>query len=103
LLLDELLSGLDESHRQRAMKWLESTGRSHMPWVLATHRDEDLPHSATHALILDHGKVVYSGRIARAPLAKWLDHDADEANGENKNAGSKKPSIAGRLRRATEP
>ena len=39
LLLDELLSGLDESHRQRAMKWLESTSRSPMPWVLATHRD----------------------------------------------------------------
>jgi molybdate transport system ATP-binding protein len=74
LLLDELLAGLDESHRERAVKWLESTGRSQMPWVLATHRDEDVPHSATHALILDHGKIVYSGKIARAPLAKWLDH-----------------------------
>ncbi len=39
-----------------------------MPWVLATHRDEDVPHSATHALILDEGKIVYSGKIAlRAP------------------------------------
>ncbi|MEJ0038517.1 MAG: ATP-binding cassette domain-containing protein [Gammaproteobacteria bacterium] len=76
LLLDELLTGLDESHRLRAMKWLESTARSQMPWVLATHRDEDVPHSATHALILDHGKIVYSGRISRAPLAKWLDHGA---------------------------
>jgi len=74
LLLDELLSGLDEYHRMRALKWLESTGRSQLPWVLATHRDKDVPHSATHALILDHGRIVYRGGIARAPLAKWLDH-----------------------------
>ena len=74
LLLDELLAGLDESHRQRAVKWLESSGRSQMPWVLATHRDGDVPDCATHALILDHGRIVYSGRIARAPLAKWLEH-----------------------------
>jgi molybdate transport system ATP-binding protein len=93
LLLDELLSGLDESHRDRAMKWLDSTARSQMPWVLATHRDEDVPHSATHAVIVDHGRIVYRGVIARAPLAKWLDH----------GSGSEKPSIAGRLRDAPAP
>lgn len=81
LLLDELLTGLDESHRQRAVKWLESTGRSHMPWVLATHRDEDVPRCATHALILDHGRIVYSGRISRAPLTKWLDHGIADSSG----------------------
>src|SRR5262249_42211753 len=61
LLLDELLSGLDEAHRSRALKWLESTRRSQMPWILATHRDEDVPNSATHALILDHGRIVHRG------------------------------------------
>ena len=93
LLLDELLAGLDESHRGRAVKWLESTARSHMPWVLATHRDEDVPHSATHALILDHGKIVYRGPIARAPLAKWLDHDANDANdSDDSDDSGEKPS-----------
>jgi molybdate transport system ATP-binding protein len=92
LLLDELLSGLDESHRARAMKWLESTGRAQMPWVLATHRDEDVPHSATHALILDHGKIVYAGRISRAPLARWLDHGADETVA--KSAAKRTPKSA---------
>ncbi|MEJ1961401.1 MAG: ATP-binding cassette domain-containing protein [Gammaproteobacteria bacterium] len=76
LLLDELLTGLDESHRVRAMHWLESTARSQMPWVLATHRDEDVPHCATHALILDQGRIVYRGPIRRAPLRKWLNHGA---------------------------
>ena len=80
LLLDELPSGLDESHRSRAMKWLESTGRSHLPWVLATHRNEDVPRCATHALILDHGRIVYRGPIRRAPLARWLDHDAVQSS-----------------------
>jgi molybdate transport system ATP-binding protein len=92
LLMDELLAGLDESHRQRAVKWLESTGRSQMPWVLATHRDEDVPQSATHALILDRGRVVYSGRIGRAPLAKWLDHGSEEAL--NRRAAKKAPRAA---------
>jgi molybdate transport system ATP-binding protein len=84
LLLDELLSGLDETHRARAMKWLESTGRSQMPWVLATHRDEDVPACATHALILNQGRVVYRGPIARAPLAQWLDHGPLDAAARNK-------------------
>jgi molybdate transport system ATP-binding protein len=76
LLLDELLNGLDETNRGRARKWLESTGRSHLPWVLATHRAEDVPSCATHALILDQGRIAYRGAIARAPLAQWLDHGA---------------------------
>jgi molybdate transport system ATP-binding protein len=97
LLLDELLSGLDESHRARAVKWLESTSRSHMPWVLATHRGEDVPHSATHALILDHGRIVYSGRIARAPLAKWLDHDAAEPAAPARLAARASASTSARL------
>jgi molybdate transport system ATP-binding protein len=75
LLLDELLNGLDQTNRARALKWLEGTGRSHLPWVLATHRADDVPSCATHALILDQGRVVYRGSIARAPLARWLDHE----------------------------
>ena len=43
-----------------------------MPWILATHRVEDVPDSATHALVLDKGRVVYRGALRNAPLAKWL-------------------------------
>jgi molybdate transport system ATP-binding protein len=74
LLLDELLNGLDQTNRGRALEWLEGTGRSHLPWVLATHRADDVPSCATHALILDRGRVVYRGALARAPLGRWLDH-----------------------------
>jgi molybdate transport system ATP-binding protein len=74
LLLDELLNGLDTTNRERALKWLESTERSQLPWVLATHHANDVPSCATHALILDAGRVVYRGSIAKAPLGKWLDH-----------------------------
>jgi molybdate transport system ATP-binding protein len=96
LLMDELLTGLDESHRQRAVKWLESTGRSQMPWVLATHRDEDVPRSATHALVLDHGRIVYRGRIGRAPLAKWLDHGGRDEDALNRRAAQKAHAGASR-------
>jgi molybdate transport system ATP-binding protein len=74
LLLDELLNGLDSTNRQRALKWLEGTKRSALPWVLATHHANDVPSCATHALILDAGRVVYRGPVGKAPLAKWLDH-----------------------------
>ena len=72
LLLDELLNGLDTLNRGRALRWLESSTRSALPWVLSVHRAEDVPAAATHALILDHGKIVFRGARARAPLARWL-------------------------------
>jgi molybdate transport system ATP-binding protein len=73
LLLDELLNGLDEGNHGRALRWLESTARSRLPWVLSTHRVEDVPASATHALVLEHGNVVYRGPIGGAPLSRWLE------------------------------
>src|SRR5665213_4209058 len=72
LLLDELLNGLDAVHRQHALVWLQHSGRSMLPWVLATHRLEDVPASATHALVLERGGVVYRGALAQAPLARQL-------------------------------
>lgn len=72
LLLDELLNGLDEPNRRRALRWLESTGSSRLPWVLSTHRLEDVPSCATHALVLEKGRVVYRGSLTGAPLGRWL-------------------------------
>ena len=72
LLLDELLSGLDEHNRARALRWLQSTAGTALPWVLATHRAEEVPSSATHALILERGRVLYRGPRRRAPLARRL-------------------------------
>jgi molybdate transport system ATP-binding protein len=72
LLLDELFNGLDAANRQLALAWLNHTRRSMLPWALATHRLEDVPASATHALVLERGRVVYRGVLARAPLARWL-------------------------------
>src|SRR5205823_2626234 len=48
LLLDEVLNGLDEINRARVLRWLaRQTGR--LPWVLATHRLEEVPPGATAA------------------------------------------------------
>jgi len=77
LLLDELLNGLDEANHERARRWLESTRRSSLPWVLSTHRLEDVPASATHALVLEHGRIVYRGSMRRAPLDQWLAHPVE--------------------------
>lgn len=79
LLLDELLNGLDEINHRRAVRWLEGTQRARMPWVLSSHRVEDVPASATHALVLEKGRIVYSGKLQRAPLRRWLDREHDAA------------------------
>jgi molybdate transport system ATP-binding protein len=75
LLMDELLSGLDETNHASALRWLNETKRSQMPWVLSTHRVEDVPASATHALVLEKGRVVYRGVLRNAPLQKWLNKE----------------------------
>ena len=78
LLLDELLNGLDETNRARALRWLNQTTRSHLPWVLTTHRVEDVPEGATHALVLEKGRIVYQGKFRPAVLSRWLNTGHDE-------------------------
>jgi molybdate transport system ATP-binding protein len=85
LLLDELLNGLDAANRQRALGWLERSARSKLPWALATHRIADVPASATHALVLERGRIVYRGSLARAPLARWLGPDESARVGRAQN------------------
>ncbi|MBV8805995.1 MAG: ATP-binding cassette domain-containing protein [Sinobacteraceae bacterium] len=88
LLLDELLGGLDETNQGRALRWLEQTKRSHLPWILATHRLEDAPSSATHALVLEKGRVVYRGAMRSAPLRKWLSNTHSPSTTRGTHAGA---------------
>jgi molybdate transport system ATP-binding protein len=71
LLLDEVLNGLDATNRSRMLAWLARRGRR-LPWVLATHRLEDVPRGANRALVLSRGRIVYRGPARGAPLAQWL-------------------------------
>jgi molybdate transport system ATP-binding protein len=87
LLLDELLNGLDDTNRARALRWLQQTTRSMLPWVLTTHRLEDVPDCVTHVLVLEKGRVVYRGKAGagtgrvRARLQRWLRADHPGAVG----------------------
>ncbi|HEU4529689.1 MAG TPA: ATP-binding cassette domain-containing protein [Steroidobacteraceae bacterium] len=72
LLLDEVFNGLDATHRERLMRVIESLKRSRLPWVLAAHRREDVPDSATHVIVLEQGRVKYAGRRNEAILRRAL-------------------------------
>jgi molybdate transport system ATP-binding protein len=54
------------------MRFLAQTRRSRLPWILSVHREEDVPDNATHALILEQGRIVHRGPLSRVPLPKWL-------------------------------
>jgi len=69
LLLDEVMNGLDEKNRRRVGRWL-ARQKSRLPWVFATHRLEEVPMSATHALVLARGRIAYCGRIEGAPFPR---------------------------------
>ena len=71
LLLDEVMNGLDEVNRTRVGRWLDRQ-KGRLPWVLATHRMDDVPRSATHALVLEGGRIVYRGALREAALEEWL-------------------------------
>ncbi len=72
LLLDELLTGLDAVNHSAALRWLNRTRGARLPWVLATHRLDELPASATHALVLHRGRIAYRGPLTRAAVRSWL-------------------------------
>ena len=102
LLLDELLNGLDEANRGRALRWLDSTARSRLPWVLSTHRGEDVPRAATHALVLQQGRVAYCGPLRAGPLKRWLGARARDASRPRAASGSRALAAhAGGRRRAS--
>jgi molybdate transport system ATP-binding protein len=58
LLLDELFNGLDTINRARVQTCLHNLSRSPLPWVLSTHRAQDVPPQATHVCQLDAGRIV---------------------------------------------
>jgi iron complex transport system ATP-binding protein len=71
LLLDEPAAGLDLPSREQLIRALEA-----MPsqtWVLATHHLEELPGTATHALLLRDGAAVAAGPVEDALTAGSLE------------------------------
>lgn len=70
LLLDEITNGLDVTNRARFQAWLKGSARSAMPWVLTTHRAEDVPASATHLAVLRDGALAWRGRLTPRALAQ---------------------------------
>src|SRR4249920_842974 len=71
LLLDEVANGLDARNHARFLEWLDSTRKSSMPWVFATHRRGDVPDAMTHLLELERGRAVRSVAM-RAQQARAL-------------------------------
>ena len=62
LLLDEFLNGLDDSSRAWMLDAVSGLARRGTPTVLATHRPEEVVPEASHAAILEGGRIVRAGR-----------------------------------------
>jgi iron complex transport system ATP-binding protein len=68
LLLDEPATGLDLPSRERLIASLDAMALANptLPTVTVTHHLEEIPASATHALLLNGGGIVAAGPIAEA-------------------------------------
>ncbi len=85
LLLDEAFTGLDARNHERLQRWL-ARQRGPLPIVMVTHQLEDVPASATHALVLRRGTVVAAGPVHSVRMAS---HVARAAASEAAHAGSR--------------
>ncbi|HEY1491404.1 MAG TPA: ATP-binding cassette domain-containing protein, partial [Steroidobacteraceae bacterium] len=65
LILDEVFTGLDLENHALLVRWLARL-RGELPLVIATHEMVDIPATATHALVLRAGRIVYRGRMGNA-------------------------------------
>ncbi len=74
LLLDEPFGGLDAQHVARLQRWFAGPG-ARAAWVLATHRPEEAPPSATHHALLEDGRL----RRRRAAAARPRRHGGSAA------------------------
>ena len=89
LLLDEVANGLDARNHAKFLTWLNSTAGSSMPWVFATHRQEDVPDSMTHLLELEQGVVQQSGAMRAAKARDLLKQDTRVFHSREKAAPRK--------------
>jgi iron complex transport system ATP-binding protein len=74
LLLDEPTSGLDLPSRERLIASLEAMAASDpsLPTITVTHHPEEVPATATHALLLAAGRIVAAGPIEETMTAQAL-------------------------------
>ena len=75
LLLDEIFNGLDAPNRERVQHCLRSLSRSSLPWVLTSHRPEDIPAQATHLCRLEAGRITLQARLSAEPHATTAHFD----------------------------
>ncbi len=81
LLLDEIFNGLDTARHARMQSLLWMFGRGGLPWVLATHRVQDIPANATHLCVIDRGRIVEQGILTRARRQALLRQELEGAGG----------------------
>src|SRR5580658_10027531 len=100
LLMDELLNGLDATRHANALRFLAATRRSRLPWILSVHRPQDVPSGATHALILEAGRIAFRGPLSRAPLDRWFARGARSHDAVVKAPRSRRGRMLVRLTKA---
>lgn len=64
LLLDEPFSGLDAASRAEARALLERLAEAGQRFLLVTHRPADMPRAVNRVLVLEEGRIAFSGTRA---------------------------------------
>jgi molybdate transport system ATP-binding protein len=73
LICDEMADGLDVVTRGTLLSALDAVARAGTQLILSTHRADEIPAAITHRLVLEDGRIVEAGRIARGRGRKEFD------------------------------
>jgi ABC-2 type transport system ATP-binding protein len=78
LILDEPTNGLDPGEMREMRRLLSSLAGTGVTTLLSTHLLSEVEHVCTHAVVMDHGRLVASGPVAElvgASTAAYLEVD----------------------------
>jgi molybdate transport system ATP-binding protein len=63
LILDEPCSGLDAQNRTNVLRLVERIGCGPTSLIFVSHHENEIPRCTTHRLVVEQGRVVYSGPV----------------------------------------
>lgn len=97
LLLDEPAAGLDVAAREQLLRTIDVLVRQNpaLTSIMVTHHLEEIPATATHALVMTHGRVAHAGPLSQILTSETLSAAFGMELSVEQHAGRWRASVTG--------